>query len=97
MLLRNIILPLISLGGATNAPTISSNNDENVIAFCFCSLLCFLSVLPVLGGYTHNKSIKIILKYTKKKELVRIVNSCLKNVITINNHKEIRITFNIFV
>jgi len=37
---RNISVPLISRGEAKNPPIISYNNYDNLIAFCFCSLLC---------------------------------------------------------
>jgi len=55
---RNIICPWYHQEGQTNSSIISSNNDNNLISFCFCSLLlCVPSVLPVL--YTHKISINI--------------------------------------
>jgi len=59
--------PDITRKGAENDPINSANNSDNLIAFCFCSLLCVLYVLPALGRYT-NKSIHIILNYKKTKK-----------------------------
>jgi len=63
--LRNIMLPLMSLKGQ-NYPIISSNSCDNLIAFCFCFLLCvsYLYFLYWVGTHT-NKSINIICYYKK--------------------------------
>jgi len=54
----NIILLLISREeGQQNALIMSFNNYDNLIAFCFSSLFCVLSVLPVLGR-NYNKESK---------------------------------------
>jgi len=38
----------INVLGQKKSPVISSNNYDNLIVFCFCSLLCVLSVLSVV-------------------------------------------------
>jgi len=53
-------------GGAERAQIVPSNNSDNLIAFCFCSSLFVLSVLPVLVIDAQNIHIYISFLIIKK-------------------------------